>query len=63
MEKINWDLSKEKFPEGTKSVIICNHCGWLTSSPIEKDKNCPNCTKSYKETKSEEKRIEQKGKK
>ncbi len=63
MEKICWDLTKEKFPEGTKTIIICNYCGWLACNPIEKDKKCPNCGKDYKETKSEEKRIEQKGKK
>lgn len=57
MEKITWDLSKEKFPVGTKTIIICNECGWLVRNPIEKDKECCNCGKSYKETKSEIRNI------
>lgn len=65
MEKIKWDLTKEKFSENVKSAIICNNCGWLVSDPKTFDKNkrppfdenCPNCGKLYKETKSEEKRI------
>ncbi len=71
MDKIKWDLSKERLPENTTSVIICNHCGWLTCNPkLENkdkrppfDKECPGCGKSFEETKSEEKRVEQKRKK
>lgn len=70
--KITWDFSKDRLPEGTTSIIICNKCGWLISNPKLEDKgkkppfdeNCPGCGKSFKETKSEEKRFEQpKGKK
>lgn len=60
MEKIYWDLTKERFLEGTKSVIICNHCGWLIHNPIEKDKDCCNCGENYKETKSGEKGLNKK---
>ena len=65
MKKIYWNLSKEKFDSTVKNVMICNECGWLVSNPKLEEKGkrppfdtyCPNCRKSYKETKSELKPI------
>ena len=52
MEKIKWDLEKDKFLPEVKSVLICQNCGWLITNPhIKSDRDkgiddrdeCPNC--------------------
>jgi len=53
MQKIKWDLEKERFLPETKSVMICNHCGWLIQNPRPIDGQCDNCRKNYKDTNSE----------
>lgn len=53
MQKVKWDLEKERFLPETKSVLICNYCGWLIQNPRPIDDHCDNCGKNYQETNSE----------
>ena len=53
MEKIRWDFEKDRdFLKDAKSIIICNHCGWLIKDPEKSESMCNCCGKTFQETNS-----------
>lgn len=63
MNKIQWNLEKEKFLPETHSVLICEHCGWLIQNPNPIDDHCDNCGKLYSKTNSKIQKIQKETKK
>lgn len=53
MNKIKWNIKEETdFLANTKTVIICNECGWLMRNPSEKEIKCENCGLTFEQTKT-----------